>query len=202
MKNIQHKDFVGQYRNFFPDGFCQHLIDEFDRLDKTGVSSDRLESENAHSLMKKDRHLFAEILNHNILPFKEQNTLEIFWEGLQNCYKDYSLMYPTLKDLGKIRSTTVKMQKTPPMGGYHLWHCEHNPGASMSSRVLVYILYLNTLKPEENGETEFIFQQTRIKPEENLLVIWPAAFTHTHRGNPVYGENSKYIVTGWFNLEQ
>jgi hypothetical protein len=34
--------------------------------------------------------------------------------------------------------------------------------------------------------------------EENLMLIWPAAYTHAHRGNPVYGKNSKYIVTGWF----
>ena len=60
------------------------------------------------------------------------------------------------------------------------------------------MLYLNTLAPEEAGETEFLYQQKRIKTEENAMLIWPAAFTHTHRGNAVYGENYKYVATGWF----
>jgi hypothetical protein len=60
------------------------------------------------------------------------------------------------------------------------------------------MLYLNTLTAEEAGETEFLYQQRRLRPEENTMVIWPATFTHTHRGNAVFGERSKYIVTGWF----
>jgi hypothetical protein len=31
------------------------------------------------------------------------------------------------------------------------------------------------------------------------MSIFPAAFTHTHRGNPVYSKD-KYIATGWFNF--
>jgi hypothetical protein len=64
---------------------------------------------------------------------------------------------------------------------------------------LVYIAYLNTIK--DAGETEFLYQKIRIPPEENTMIIWPAAFTHTHRGNVVHGEKSKYIVTGWFYIE-
>jgi len=33
------------------------------------------------------------------------------------------------------------------------------------------------------------------------MLLWPATFTHAHRGNPVLGEQSKYIVTGWFYYE-
>ena len=28
------------------------------------------------------------------------------------------------------------------------------------------------------------------------MLIWPAQFTHTHRGNPVYN-CTKYVATGW-----
>jgi hypothetical protein len=63
------------------------------------------------------------------------------------------------------------------------------------------MLYLNSLPPEANGETEFLYQQRRINPVENTMVLWPAAFTHAHRGNPVYGDHTKYIVTGWFYHE-
>jgi len=64
----------------------------------------------------------------------------------------------------------------------------------LSNRLLTRMVYLNDV--EEGGETEFLYQSMRVKPKQGTLVIWPAAFTHTHRGNPPLS-NSKYIVTGW-----
>jgi hypothetical protein len=104
-----------------------------------------------------------------------------------------------LKD-GKIHGTAMKMQRTSPGGGYHVWHGEQGNGAH-AERVLVYMLYLNDLGEADGGETEFLYQRTRIRPQENTMVVWPAAFTHAHRGNTVLGEQSKYIVTGWFYYE-
>ena len=92
------------------------------------------------------------------------------------------------------------MQKTSSGGGYHVWHGEQGNGEN-ARRGLVYSLYLNTLPEEASGETEFLYQQRKISAKENTIILWPAAFTHAHRGNPVYGENSKYIVTGWFYYE-
>ena len=91
----------------------------------------------------------------------------------------------------------MKMQRTDPGGGYHVWHGEQGNGVS-SSRVIVYLLYLNTLDPNEAGETEFLYQQQRFRPVENQMLFWPASYTHTHRGNTVFGHRSKYVVTGWF----
>jgi hypothetical protein len=63
------------------------------------------------------------------------------------------------------------------------------------------MLYLNTLPVESAGETEFLYQKLRIPPQENTMILWPAAYTHAHRGNTVFGVESKYIVTGWFYFE-
>jgi len=56
------------------------------------------------------------------------------------------------------------------------------------------MLYLNNI--EQGGETEFLYQIKRIKPEADKLLIWPAGYTHVHRGNPPLS-NDKYILTGW-----
>ena len=57
-----------------------------------------------------------------------------------------------------------------------------------------YPVYLNAVP--EAGETEFYYQQRKIEPEAGSLLIAPAGFTHTHRGNtPVGGD--KYIATSW-----
>ena len=91
------------------------------------------------------------------------------------------------------------MQKTPPKGGYHLWHCEAS-SKETSYRYLVWTLYLNDI-PENEGETEFLWQGIRIKPKRGLFCLFPASFTHTHRGNPVYSCD-KYIATGWVEFNE
>ena len=58
---------------------------------------------------------------------------------------------------------------------------------------------VNTI--EDPGETEYLYQKLRIPAKENTLVIWPAGYTHPHRGNAVYGDKAKYILTGWFYVD-
>ena len=77
--------------------------------------------------------------------------------------------------------------------GYHIWHHETDRRET-SNRVLAWTVYLNDVA--EGGETEYLYQHLRIKPTTGTFVIWPAGFTHTHRGNPPLS-NDKYIMTGW-----
>jgi len=48
-------------------------------------------------------------------------------------------------------------------------------------------------------DTEFLWQGLRVQPKAGTVSIFPASFTHTHRGNPVYSCD-KYIATGWYTL--
>jgi len=195
--NIEHKDFIGTYRLVYPDGYCQHLIQQFDALESKGAGTNRQNNGNALKHEKDDHQIFFNAKNHDLPEFKDKSCTDIFFEGLQSCYEDYTNKYSILKNNGNIRGTVMKMQRTGSGGGYHVWHCEQG-GGTQANRVLVYMLYLNTLPEGANGETEFLYQQQRVLPEENLMLLWPASYTHPHRGNPVYGEQSKYIVTGWF----
>lgn len=113
-----------------------------------------------------------------------------------------------LKDLGQhklepLKSVGYQLQKSTASkgGGYHVFHYERHGYTPQPDnavlRQLVWMIYLNDI-PEGEGETEFLYQGLRVQPKKGDLVIWPAAFTHTHRGNPVY-TTDKYIVTGWFN---
>ena len=58
--------------------------------------------------------------------------------------------------------------------------------------------YLNNV--EEGGETEFLYQSRRIKPKQGTIVICPASFTHTHRGNPPL-KGDKYMINGWIEFD-
>ena len=87
-------------------------------------------------------------------------------------------------------------------GGYPYWHCELYPRdttAETLHRHLLWTLYLND--DFEEGETEFMFQQRKVKPETGSLLIAPTSFTHTHRGNrPQRGD--KFIATSWILFQR
>jgi len=197
MNDVEHKDFIGYYRNLYPTGYCEHLIKEFNRLEEGGVGSNRQRSDKADRHIKDDYQICIELSNHTLEGFKDKDSCNLFFQGLQTCYDDYTEKYSILRDSGKIRATVMKMQRTGPGGGYHIWHGEQGPGV-YANRVVVYMLYLNSFEDGDGGETEFLYQRTRVKPEENLMLLWPAAYTHAHRGNPVLTDKYKYIVTGWF----
>lgn len=91
------------------------------------------------------------------------------------------------KDLG------YNLQRTHP-GEYYHWHVDGGPG-EFSQRQLVAIWYLNDV-PGPGGETEFLHQQVKIKPEEGTLVLFPPFWTHAHRG-VAPERDTKYIATTW-----
>jgi len=192
----KYTDFIGMYENVYPDGFCQHMIEEFERLDQFGMVGSRQQDENTLKTSKHDDSVMLNVRNHPTSSFEGVSAIEIFFQGLQNCFDEYVNEFDILKG-PSLKCSSVKMQKTMPGGGYHVWHPEQGNG-EQAWRGLVYSLYLNSLESDAAGETEFLYQRCRIPPKENCMVIWPAGFTHTHRGNVVYGDKPKYIITGWF----
>ena len=40
-----------------------------------------------------------------------------------------------------------------------------------------------------------------VEAKKGLTLIWPATWTHTHRGI-VSNDKEKYIVTGWYSFEK
>ena len=87
------------------------------------------------------------------------------------------------------------LQHYEPGDHYSIWHAESNgPVHSKHLRALVFMTYLNDVK--EGGETEFMYYKLKVKPKRGLTLMWPAGFTHTHRGCPAPHEE-KMIVTGW-----
>ena len=63
---------------------------------------------------------------------------------------------------------------------------------------MVWMIYLNTVT--KDGGTYFSNYDKTINAVQGRLVIWPAYWTHTHRG-VISTEQIKYIATGWFDTE-
>ena len=64
-------------------------------------------------------------------------------------------------------------------------------------RIFAFMTYLNDV--EEGGSTYFSHYDLEIQPRKGLTLIWPAEWTHAHRGN-ILRKGSKYIITGWINF--
>ena len=97
----------------------------------------------------------------------------------------------------------VNLQKyLAGVGGYPHWHSEIYPrdaDGETLHRVLLWTIYLNDVS--QAGETEFFYQSRKIEPRAGSLLIAPAGFTHTHRGNRPEGSD-KYIATSWYLFQR
>ena len=190
------KDFIGVYDGYIPDQACDDAIDLFKKYQEFDKVFSRLSSEGTTSDKKNDKQLFVspEIITEKEFYVDKLKLLMVNFDiALRHYYTETNVKKYTAED---IITDYVKIQKTIPAQGYHVWHIEHGQTQDLRKRVLVYTIYLNTV--EEGGETEFLYQSQRVKPVKGRIVIWPAGFPYVHRGNPpLNGE--KYIVTSWIN---
>ena len=123
---------------------------------------------------------------------------KIYCENLQETLNLYLNKYQAANDCSAFQALIPNIQLYKPGGHFNKWHCERtssNPNNAV--RHLVFMTYLNDV--EDCGETEFFYQNIKVKPEKGLTLIWPTDWTHTHRGVPSPTEE-KMIVTGWFSF--
>jgi len=121
----------------------------------------------------------------------QNETIKMFFYALSKCLNEYCNYYKINQQFITCNENVI--QHYPIGGGYKVWHYE-NAGIKFSKRKLVYMLYLNNVK---NGGTEWLYQNLKTEAVKGNLVIWPSAFTHTHRG-VISNNKEKYIATGWF----
>jgi hypothetical protein len=194
-KKVNINNFIGVYDNYITKEECNKAIKLFEDQNKFNNTLNRLDFENAHTLLKQDQQYFVEASN-----------IKIWWEKLKSMMVNFDLAFKHyIKNTGAdaayngdpFHFTSLKIQKTLPTEGYHVWHIEHGKGYENEPRAFVFSIYLNDV--EEGGETEFLNFSKRVQPKTGRIVIWPAGFPYLHRGNPpLSGE--KYILTSWMLL--
>jgi len=194
-KTVNITNFIGVYDNYITEQECNKAIKLYEDQNKFNNTVNRIGGEKASILQKQDQQYFAAPYN-----------LDVWWEDLKSMMVNFDIAWSHyVKNVGALDAydggpfhfTDIKIQKTLPTEGYHVWHIEHGKGFHNASRAFVFSIYLNDV--EDGGETEFLHFSKRVKPKKGRIVIWPAAFPYLHRGNPpLSGE--KYIVTSWMML--
>ncbi len=117
---------------------------------------------------------------------------------LQTAFMYYVRRWPYLTTHGEFSVPWLKYHIVKPEGGYHAIHSEWSTDRPDFNRILVWHLALTT--HQDQGELEFVYQRKRIQARAGQLVMWPAYFTHAHRGN-ILREGEKHYITGWFYID-
>lgn len=221
---VENADFIEVYEEALPEPVCRQLIDAFEQSSKlsrgatSGGVNTRLkdswdlnisrhpEWRNAAGMLNSAmlRSLMAYIRKYTYLALaptalyrKRPDSDEMVMLGVDDVRAlpdgDLQRLVTQL-----FRPGEVNLQRYfADEGGYPYWHSEISPNAKTTDnlhRVLLWTVYLND--DFDEGETEFLYQNRKIVPRTGSLLIAPAGFTHTHRGNKPKKRN-KYIATSW-----
>jgi|TARA_B110000483_G_scaffold203213_1_gene245368 hypothetical protein len=189
-KTVNITNFIGTYDNYISDADCDKAIKLFEEQNKFNNTLNRVAFEQAPVTQKQDQQFFA-----------SPNNIDVWWEQLKPMMVNFDQALKHYQQHSGIDTcypelfyTNLKIQKTLPTEGYHVWHIEHGKGYQDEARALVFSIYLNDV--EEAGETEFLHFSKRVKPKKGRIVIFPSGFPYLHRGNPPIS-NEKYILTSW-----
>ena len=120
-----------------------------------------------------------------------------YFDQLFECHKDYVSQWDFLKSASKkYEIGSFNLQKYKAGQHFKQIHTERFSLESLH-RVFAFMTYLNDV--QEGGATYFSHYDLEIKPKKGLTLIWPAEWTHAHRGNTL-NSGLKYIITGWMNF--
>ncbi len=216
--------FIEVYENALSADFCQQCIAKFDgsseqHKGRTGHGVDPIKKNSLDITISQSEAWGAE-MNHlqqvvlqgliqyvRKYPFVLVGAIALQVQTPDGLEQISYVDIPTLNDdsLASLIQTvfrlgSINIQKyNQDEGGYFYYHSEIYPHPNDQEndalhRKLLWMFYLNDV--EEGGETDFYHQQISTKPKQGSLVIAPAGFTHTHRGN-MPKSNDKYIFTSW-----
>ena len=187
---IDYGSFIGGW--YIPEKVCDDLIELYNtskgdwedgRIGSTDISGKIDEK------TKKSTELY--LFPHDFIK------LPTYLPHLNNCLDAYKKRYYYSNKVYHYGiNTTIKIQHYKPGEGFYDWHMENTGVGESKNRHLVFMTYLNTL---DNAGTEFHHQKTTTPCQKGLTLIWPAHWTHTHRG-VVNHDSDKYIITGWYNF--
>jgi len=187
----KNPNFIGSW-NIEPMLICDDLISYFElnlAKQKRGILSGGL------NLDKKDSFDITIKPKDIILPGNE--AFKAYFDQLFECYKNYVEEWTFLDKISErleIGSFNLQRYKT----GQHFKEI-HTERSSLENlhRIFAFMTYLNNV--QEGGSTYFSHYDLEIQPRKGLTLIWPAEWTHAHRGN-ILKKGSKYIITGWITF--
>ena len=196
---MKEKNFISIYDNALTPPECKFIRDYHDSDDY--LLSIRQEGKTLGDTVQKhwkdshDRYMAMYIDG----AYQNNGVNNIIAKSIKEYIEKYKEENPELNLLDEwVIRDNYNLQKYDPGGGYHVLHCENYNTGRHRTNILAWMYYLNTVR--EGGGTYFSNFDLTVNAQEGRLVIWPAYWTHFHKGI-VSKTYDKYIATGWFCLK-
>ena len=196
-------DFIHRVPNLLSLEFCKDLIEKFENskfktkgasyIEKNGVVEITNDTNSKISTDISIYPTFVDVAEREGEP-DWFDFIEYINEKLKKGLDTYMIEHPALENIQQFDLEAYNIQRYLPGEGFYNWHCENSGYTLGGDRVLACMFYLNDV---EDGGTEFKAQNHTEKAEAGKFLIWPAYWTHMHRGE-ISQTKTKYIVTGWF----
>jgi len=182
---VKPNTFIFEKSNALPLDVCQEMIRRFEQ-DTENQYKGRVgqQAHEEHSIKRSTDLVTSGKDNWNDLD------KELF-RSLGAAIQEFREQYPFFK--GPFKDNGYAIQRTDPGEFYH-WHIDGG-SHEFALRQLVAIWYLNDVEGP-GGETEFSYQNVKIKPQAGKLCLFPPFWTHEHRGVTLE-KGLKYIATTW-----
>ncbi|MDA9599159.1 2OG-Fe(II) oxygenase [bacterium] len=185
--------FIGSWCLKSPD-ICDELIVYFKAnkvRQKRGATSSGTSSD-----FKKSTDI---TLRPNEIEMSDNTVFTRYFDELFMCYRDYVLQWPFLETFAKnLDIGHFNLQKYGPGEHFQKVHTERSSLDTLH-RVFAFMTYLNDVEVSNGGSTFFTHYGIDVQPQKGLTMIWPAEWTHAHKGN-VLSSEQKYIITGWLHF--
>lgn len=190
-KKLDPSSLIGGW--YIPTEICDELVNYFN-FNKKYLKQGKVAKQN--SLVEEDKNI-KDSFDLNVSSGNYDVVIGEYRKCLKNVLDNYLEKYKFCNDVYFFDiKESFNIQYYPIGGGFKKWHCENTGDEVFLKRHLVFMTYLNDV---EDGGTEFYYQGIKTKAEKGLTLIWPAIWTHTHRG-AVSNTKEKIIVTGWYSF--
>ena len=193
-------DFLYSKSNVISKEICDSFITSFEKSSLKQMIDAKLSDGSIHK-KSTDIHFKNDTKSEWYINEKDiwMDLLFELYSVINKNLKEYTEIYPEINQLPPIECDRFNFQKYNPGEGFGGWHFESNYGTGTqpygnSSRKLVWMIYLNDV---DDGGTEFKYQKHKETAECGKLLIWPAEWMFTHKGE-ISNTKTKYILTGWF----
>jgi len=182
---VKSGSFIYEKRNALPAEACEEMIRRFEEHESEQYEGRIGQTVNKDRSIKKTTDLVVSGKQH------WADVDKVLFYSLGMAIREFRETFEYFK--GPFKDMGYGIQRYLPGEHYH-WHIDGG-SHEFSQRQLVALWYLNDV-PGPGGETEFLFQDIKIKPEQGKLILFPPFWTHEHRAVTL-NQGVKYIATTW-----
>ena len=119
------------------------------------------------------------------------------YRAINTLIGSYIKSFPEVNRISRWGVQYVRLKRWSPGHYYSKWHSEHSSDDIMQlRRISQFLIYLT----DNDSHTEFR-RYRKVRTKAGRGIIFPAYFTHEHRGSVCKDGLDRYIVSGYYGFK-